>query len=149
VVPGFFGAIQAAEAIKAILGMETTLRDSTLIVDLRNYHTMHIQRKRDPECPVCGSGVLIEGFEISLDEVHEDMIPVDIREPHGRLQLPMINRHSWLIDVDPESLDPSRTYVLVCHRGVSSAILVRELRAMGHMNFLSLAGGAEALGVRS
>ncbi len=50
---GVIGSLQAAEAIKALLGMETTLAGRLLLVDLLNSEFRTVRLQRDPECPVC------------------------------------------------------------------------------------------------
>lgn len=54
VLPGILGTIQAAEAIKLILGCGDPLIGRLLLVDVLDmrFHTVNL--RRNPECPVCG-----------------------------------------------------------------------------------------------
>ncbi len=55
VTPGVLGVLEAAEAIKMILGVGEPLIGRLLIVDLYTMDFKIITIKRDPNCPVCGS----------------------------------------------------------------------------------------------
>ncbi len=54
VLPGIIGTLQAAEAIKLILGCGEPLIGRLLLVDVlaMRFHTVKL--RRNPECPVCG-----------------------------------------------------------------------------------------------
>ncbi len=54
VTPGVLGALEAAEAIKIVLGIGEPLIGRLLIVDLYSMDFKIITVKRDPKCPVCG-----------------------------------------------------------------------------------------------
>lgn len=149
VVPGFFGAIQAAEAIKTILEIGETLTSTALLVDLRTYSTLRISRPKNPDCPACGLGQITKGFEVTIGELDDAMILVDIRDDFDEPEkLPIPGREWRRIApdrIEKEELDPSRTYVLVCQRGIRSAQAVRRLQEAGKSNFRSLIGGAQGL----
>lgn len=53
-IAGMLGTVQAAEALKFLLGIGDLLKNRILIFDAlkMNYRTVNI--KRDPKCPVCG-----------------------------------------------------------------------------------------------
>lgn len=52
---GLIGAMQAAQAIKLIAGLEHTLRGRLLMVNLWEDEFTTIQTRRRPDCPVCSS----------------------------------------------------------------------------------------------
>lgn len=52
-LPGIVGSIQATEAMKVILGMET-LEGRLLLLDAVPMEFRSIRLKKDPDCPVCG-----------------------------------------------------------------------------------------------
>jgi adenylyltransferase/sulfurtransferase len=52
---GIVGAIQAAEALKLIAGVGTTLAGRLLLVDALTMQWRELSVPRDPACPVCGS----------------------------------------------------------------------------------------------
>ena len=52
---GVIGSIQAAEAIKLLCGLDSTLRGRLLMVDLRRSDFSSIAVAKDPSCPVCSN----------------------------------------------------------------------------------------------
>lgn len=54
VLPGIIGSIQAAEAIKLILGAGDPLVGRLLLLDSLRMEFREIRISRNPECPVCG-----------------------------------------------------------------------------------------------
>ena len=54
VLPGIIGTIQAAEAIKLILGVGETLAGRLLTLDALTMQFRTLRLRRDPSCPVCG-----------------------------------------------------------------------------------------------
>lgn len=50
---GIIGAIQAAEALKLVLGISTTLRDRLLLLDGLRMEWTEMRLPRNPACPVC------------------------------------------------------------------------------------------------
>lgn len=58
VLPGIIGTLQAAEAIKLILGLEVGSQGSLvgrlLLVDVLRMHFHTVNLRRNPECPICG-----------------------------------------------------------------------------------------------
>jgi adenylyltransferase/sulfurtransferase len=55
VLPGLVGTIQAAEAIKLVLGVGETLAGRLLLVDALRMRFRTIALRRDPACPACGT----------------------------------------------------------------------------------------------
>lgn len=51
---GLVGSIQAAEAVKCLLGAGSTLAGRLLLVDLLAATFREVRLRRDPECPACG-----------------------------------------------------------------------------------------------
>ena len=155
VVPGVFGALQASEAIKFILGLGESLRDSTLLIDLRTNTVTRLRRHANPHCPTCGDGARTAEVDIDPFAPGRDLstwIAVDLREEHeprppvplgvaAWQHRPLSRASEWL-----DSLDRDQNYLLVCGRGVRSASLARRLRAEGWSNVYSLAGGTDLAG---
>ncbi|HKK26671.1 MAG TPA: molybdopterin-synthase adenylyltransferase MoeB [Gemmatimonadota bacterium] len=54
ILPGLVGTIQAAEAVKLVLGLGRTLAGRLLLVDALEMDFREVEIARDPECPVCG-----------------------------------------------------------------------------------------------
>ena len=154
VVPGVFGTLQAAEAIKLILGMPSPLRDGNmLLLNLVDYRQQLVAISRDPNCPACGShapGIQhpTPSFEVEASEIDfADYCVVDVREPYELRLQPFeaaLNLPSTRFDL---SLLPSaERYLLVCAHGVRSAYLAEAMWRRGDRRFLSLIGGVAGLG---
>ena len=54
------GGIEVAEAVKIITGKKPSLADRILHVDLENMDFVHTRTFKADECPVCGSGKVVE-----------------------------------------------------------------------------------------
>lgn len=54
------GGIEVAEAVKIITGKKPSLSDRILHVDLENMDFVHTRTFKADECPVCGSGKVVE-----------------------------------------------------------------------------------------
>jgi molybdopterin/thiamine biosynthesis adenylyltransferase len=52
---GIVGSMQAAEAIKLIIGMGSSLVGRLLMIDGRDMSTSTIGLTANPQCPVCGT----------------------------------------------------------------------------------------------
>jgi adenylyltransferase/sulfurtransferase len=59
ILPGIIGTMQAAEAIKLILGKGTPLIGKLLFVDVMNMEISELKLRKDPRCPVCGENPTI------------------------------------------------------------------------------------------
>ncbi len=110
ILPGIVGTLQAAEAIKLLLGKGTPLIGKLLFIDVLNTEITELKLKKDPNCPVCGENPTIKELidyqefcgvgrgqeaeaesepelEISVEELHEmlkngkDVVLLDVREP--------------------------------------------------------------------
>jgi molybdopterin/thiamine biosynthesis adenylyltransferase/rhodanese-related sulfurtransferase len=55
VLPGVIGSIQAAEAIKIVLGIGETLTGKLLSYDALDQSMRILRLERDPDCPACGN----------------------------------------------------------------------------------------------
>lgn len=53
---GIMGSWQAAEAVKALLGVGDTFEDSLLLVNVLHGLFQHIRISKDPNCLLCGGG---------------------------------------------------------------------------------------------
>lgn len=111
ILPGIVGTMQAAEAIKLIIGKGTPLIGRLLFVDVMEMQIRELKLRKDPECPICGENPTIKGLidyeefcgigrgeeqappsgsdlEITTDEFHnliengKDVVILDVREPH-------------------------------------------------------------------
>ena len=53
---GVVGSVQAAEALKVLLGMGRTLQGRLLFIDALEMEWRSVKLRRDPGCPLCGAG---------------------------------------------------------------------------------------------
>jgi adenylyltransferase/sulfurtransferase len=54
-LPGILGSIQAAEAVKCLLGLGELLTDRLLVFDALAMRFRELRGTRDPDCPACGA----------------------------------------------------------------------------------------------
>lgn len=59
VLPGIVGTIQAAEAIKLILGIGTSLNGHLLLFDALDMSFQKVKLRRNPHCAICGDSPTI------------------------------------------------------------------------------------------
>jgi sulfur-carrier protein adenylyltransferase/sulfurtransferase len=160
-VPGVFGAMQAIEAIKFIIGLPGVLGRELILFDCLTYASQKLPFPKDPACPVCGERPTIQTIDIrnydpnanlELDIVTITLAEytlIDIREPDEIAADPLegidherIPMSEW--DVEDPPIDAKTRYLLSCARGMRSKSLAGKLRERGYKNVYSAIGGAEA-----
>jgi len=144
---GLFGTMQAAEAVKLLLGIGRPLTEETLLVDLRDWSTIKVRRERDPGCPACGSGNMERPLEVEWREALAlNANWIDVREPVEVAAEPGPTSVDW-IRKPLSTFDgglPAGTLVIACAHGVRSAGVAAMLRQQGREAY-SLAGGIDGL----
>ena len=171
VLPGIVGTIQAAEALKVILGKGDLLVGRLLLFDALGMRFRELKLRKNPDCPVCGSHPTVKklidyaefcgvrGEEAPLKDLNvpeitprelkskidrgEDVFILDVREPH---EDQICNLGGYLIPLGDLSrraaeLDSSREIVAHCRSGKRSAEAVEFLRRAGFRKILNLKGG--------
>jgi sulfur-carrier protein adenylyltransferase/sulfurtransferase len=171
VLPGIVGAIQAAEALKLIIGKGEPLVGRLLLFDALAMQFREVKLRKNPDCPVCGErrtitklidyaefcGVRGEETPAPQSSVPEitprelkahldrgdDIFILDVREPH---EYQICNLGGNLIPLGDLSkrvneLDSSREIVAHCRSGKRSAEAVEFLRSAGFRKVLNLKGG--------
>ena len=171
VLPGIVGGLQAAEAIKVILGIGAPLINRLLLLDVLRGRFRELELRRDPACPACGDNPSVRGLidydafcgvraeagprvaEITADELErrlsddgQGIVVLDVREP-WEWEIAHIagSRHFPLGEL-PErinELDGDAEIVTLCHRGLRSLTAQRLLQGAG-FRARSLAGGIDA-----
>lgn len=161
-VPGVLGAMQAMEAMKHLLDLPGALGDATAFYDLLSHRVMRVRatpRGGDGSRCLCAERVSIEShrkidLEVTAEKAtqmrSQGALLIDIREApelvedpsdgHVDIHHPMSARDTWA-----ETLDPSKTYVLMCAKGMRSKHTAEALRKKGLDHIYSLSGGLPAL----
>jgi adenylyltransferase/sulfurtransferase len=160
VVPGLFGTMQAAEALKHILGLPGRLDRHLLIMDALTFETRRIARERDQACPLCGAAPTILALHDPQTAQHQlgpDALSppalanyhvVDLREDDERARLPLRDAQAVPFSTfDPANppFDGAKPVLLVCARGGRSNTAAEQLRAQGWNDVFSLVGGVASL----
>jgi sulfur-carrier protein adenylyltransferase/sulfurtransferase len=145
-VPGLFGTLQAAEAIKLILGMRSPIAEgSMLLLNLLDYSVQVLSMPKMVGCPGCGGGAVSrQDWIVSPEELNGSVV-VDIRDleevEESPLPIPCVHILSGALGT--QDWETGKEYVLVCSRGARSSAAVKALRGAGVSNVFSLAGGLE------
>lgn len=163
-VVGSVGTLQAVEALKWFLGLET-LTSQLLIMDFKAQSYRKIHLPKNPHCALCSSHATITNFVdyeafCGLASSEEEILPkqlleapenytlVDIRSPLERQALPL---GEGLVVPQGElkellsTLAQKGNVVLVCQGGFRSRQQALELRREGFQGVYSLKGGAVGL----
>lgn len=169
VLPGIMGSIQAAEAIKLVVGHGEPLVGRLLLLDALTMEFTRLRLAKDQKCPLCGPNATIkelidyEAFcgvaaDASLDEgvptigarklaerlAKEDVVLVDVREP-AEAQLASIPGGTLIplgeVAARASEIPQDHDVVLYCRSGVRSAQAVQLLRTLGFRRVWNLAGG--------
>jgi sulfur-carrier protein adenylyltransferase/sulfurtransferase len=172
VLPGIIGSIQALETIKWIIGAGNSLLGRLVLFDALKLRFRELELRKDPACPICGPNPSIRelidyeafcgigaepayvGPEITaeelrreLDEKGEDLVLIDVREPHewdiahidGARLIPLGQLPERLSELDGHA-----EIVTHCHRGARSMKALEILKGAGFGKVRSLAGGIDA-----
>ncbi len=168
VLPGLAGALQAAEAIKLILGRGEALVGRLLLVDALAMRFRELQVPRDRNCPLCGEAPTIRelrdlepvcaapppdpALEIEPEELARLLaaeVPpllLDVRTHEewaicrlpGARLVPLAELPGRLAE-----LEPGREIVAYCHHGMRSALAASLLRERGFSGARTLSGGID------
>jgi sulfur-carrier protein adenylyltransferase/sulfurtransferase len=171
VLPGIVGALQAAEAIKLILGKGDPLVGRLLLFDALAMRFRELKLRKNPECPVCGNhptvtklidyaefcgirGEEAPAAQTSVPEITprelksrldrgDDLFILDVREPH---EFQICNLNGYLIPLGDlpkrvSELDSSREIIAHCRSGKRSAEATQFLQKAGFRKVLNLKGG--------
>ena len=158
VLPGLFGSLQAAEAIKIIIGLGENLANTQILFDLRDYTFRKIGRVKRAGCPGCCQSEPVDRVSSPVDwEVTKEMVLgwehpftcLDIRELDEERNVAEIGQARWvgtpLSRFKTSYLTGAERYVIVCASGVRSGRLVYQLREEGFDSVFSLRGGMREL----
>ena len=170
VLPGIIGSIQAAEAIKLILGIGESLAGRLLLFDALKLEFRELAIARDPECPVCGTHPTVKALidydafcgmpgagdgasEISVRDLAAErergrkLVVVDVREAYEIAMAAFPGALHIPLRQLPgrlKELDPHLPIVTLCHSGQRSLRAREVLVAAGFNNVRSVTGGIDA-----
>jgi sulfur-carrier protein adenylyltransferase/sulfurtransferase len=172
VLPGIIGSIQALETLKWVIGAGDSLVGRLVLFDALKLRFRELKLRKDPNCPICGEHPTIHelvdyqafcgigaepdyrGVEISVEEFQDereakgdDLILVDVREPHeweiahieGARLIPLSQLPDRL-----NELDGHAEIVTHCHHGARSLKALEILKGAGYGKVRSMAGGIDA-----
>ena len=172
VLPGIVGSLQAAEAIKLLLGRGNPLVGRLLVVDALAMRFRELALRRDADCPVCGERPTITelrpeaddacpapaaveqvGVEALAARLGGDDPPflLDVRTPEEWAIARIEGAHLLPLQelaARAEELDRDREIVVHCHHGGRSAMAARWLAAHGFGRVGNLSGGIDAWSAR-
>ena len=146
VVPGLVGLIQAAEAIKLILGAGDPLIGRLLLVDVLTTKFREMKLEKDPDCPTCGktptditAAVLKDKFKRK-----DEFVLLDVREQHefnekhipGALHMPL-----GKLAANVQHLKRDCEIIVYCRSGGRSSRAADILRKAGFRKVINLTGG--------
>jgi adenylyltransferase/sulfurtransferase len=171
VLPGMIGTIQAAEALKLIIGTGDPLIGRLLLVNALTMDFRTVKLRKDPSCPACGTRTITElidydefcgtpGGEAQYDrDGVAEITPVelaaqmragaavdliDVREP-GEWAIARLPSARLIplgqLVASMATLDSARDIVVMCRSGQRSASAARQLQAAGFRKVRNLAGG--------
>ena len=174
VLPGIVGALQAAEAIKLIVGIGEPLIGKLMLIDTLRMEFKTVRIRRNPNCPVCGDnptirelidyeefcglrrGELPESDETFVTpqelksklDAGEPLLLLDVREPEELeiSEFPHPYKHIPLDDL-PErvhELDLTSEIVVFCRNDQRSRLAAQMLQRMGFARVKVLKGGINA-----
>jgi len=172
VLPGIVGALQAAEAIKLVLGSGESLVGRLLLVDALGMRFREMTLARDPDCPVCGEHPTLQQLidydafcgaprARPKDETRMVITPAELKaELDSGASLTVLDvREAWEWDLChiegsvhiPLSQLPERLpelpqgvgVVTLCHHGGRASQAARFLMANGVAQVRVLQGGVE------
>jgi len=164
VLAGIIGTWQAAEALKLILAIGTSLTGRLLLVDALDARVREVRVARDPHCPLCGDAPSIRDVtEAPTAPPAARRVPsvaaadldallaaqpaarlIDVRDPHERIlgSVPgAIELPAGELEARMHELDTAGTYVVACRVGAKSRWAAERLRDAGFAKLHHLDGG--------
>lgn len=166
VVPGIVGLLQATEVIKLITQIGEPLVGQLLLLDLLTHDQQRIGIARGAECSACGSAARTTSDHSSSSPVSRPMVqqlmPAEVAALLAGPNPPVLIdvREAWEVETaqvagsahlplntlpqQVASLDPSRSYALLCHHGMRSEMAANWLAQQGFTSLINVQGGIDA-----
>lgn len=169
VVPGIVGLLQATEVIKLIAQIGEPLIGQLLLIDLLSHEQQRIGIARRVGCAACGTARAAATAasnqspspSVSIPMVQQ-LTPAEVAALLAGSNPPVLIdvREVWEVETAqvagsahlplntlPQqvgSLDPSRTYALLCHHGMRSEMAANWLAQQGFGSLINVQGGIDA-----
>jgi adenylyltransferase/sulfurtransferase len=158
-VPAALGSLQAMEALKIALGLESGGRPAVHVFDLLNLQWRTLKAARRLDCDHAGANR--EAVELPADDMELEF--ATLREARATGLALIDVREAWEREFDPPeerielhlplsllldgrvALPQADGYLIVCAHGVRSLALTEQLRSMGYPRTWSLRGGLAAI----
>jgi len=172
VLPGIIGSIQAAEALKILLGTGDTLVGRLLVFDALRMKFRELKLRKNPECPICGANPTIkelidyeefcglrgpseqvqEEFQITVDTLKKELdrgqevVLLDVREPM-EWEIAHLDRAILMpvaqVPARVHELNTADEIVVYCKTGARSGRITNFLRELGFRKVKNLVGGID------
>lgn len=166
VVPGIVGLMQATEVIKLITQIGEPLVGQLLLMDLLTHDQQRIGIVRRTGCSACGTAAVATSEHSTSPQISRPMVqqlsPADVAALLAGPNPPVLIdvREDWEVETaqvagsahlplntlpqQVASLDPSRTYALLCHHGMRSEMAANWLAQQGFTSLINVQGGIDA-----
>lgn len=163
VLPGIIGTMQAAESIKLITGIGSTLAGRLYTHDFLNSSNYEIAlsknnslvRMKKEDFLIQSNPSALDFEEIDIEEINVDqflalkkndqIFVLDVRE---RQEYPPIDFSDALIPLSelPNQIDqlPNQAICVICHQGIRSIYAAQQIQAKRSLKTYSLKGGITA-----
>ncbi len=161
VLPGIIGSMQAAEAIKIITGLGTTLYGRLFNYDLLRASSYEISLNKQPDTMVIDKESFEQmnyDFSCEDDDINEinvtefnrlsaqpNVFVLDVRERHeypvidfSDAQIPMSELQTSMANL------PEKEICVICHQGIRSVYAAQLIKAKRNLTVYSLKGGLTA-----
>lgn len=170
VLPGVVGSLQAAEALKVLLGKGDLLVGRLLLFDALKMRFRELKLRKSPECPVCGENPTVtelidyeafcgladeeaisSEFQLDVEEAAQrvergEVSLLDVREPM-EWQICHLEGATLMpvgeVPYRANELSTADNIVVYCHTGSRSARITQFLRELGFTKVWNLAGGID------
>jgi adenylyltransferase/sulfurtransferase len=165
VIPNVFGHLQAMEALRIILQMQSVFDNELLMFNIADFQLRRLKIKPDVQCPLCGSTPSIDALDLRQYQPPADYIVdvgsltsdefrkyvlVDVREHQERVMDPLegfASEHMPLSEFTEEAIafEKDRPYLLFCSAGIRSSRLAVMMHEMGYPCVFSVKDGIGAI----
>lgn len=161
VVPGIVGLLQATEVIKLLTQIGHPLVGELLLLDLLTHDQQRIAISRRADCAACRAAAASPSSSPSRPVV-QHLSAAEVAELLAGEQPPVLLdvREQWeyetahvegstlvplnTLPTQVATLDPERTYAVLCHHGMRSEMAANWLAQQGFASLINVTGGIDA-----